>query len=159
MQQQGTVYLKRTRLVELEKELKELMTIERKKIADKIAEARSHGDLSENAEYDAAKEAQSHLEMKIGKLENLLSRVKIVELDDMPDNEVYILCSVKVLDVSNNEEITYTLVSPEEADFELDKISVASPVGKSMLGKKTGETVIVDVPDGKIEYKILEITK
>jgi transcription elongation factor GreA len=97
--------------------------------------------------------------MKIGKLENLLSRVKIVELDDMPDNEVYILCSVKVLDVSNNEEITYTLVSPEEADFELDKISVASPVGKSMLGKKTGETVIVDVPDGKIEYKILEITK
>ncbi|MFA5404241.1 MAG: transcription elongation factor GreA [Ignavibacteria bacterium] len=155
----GTVYLKRERLSELEMELIDLKTNHRKSIAEKIAEARGHGDLSENAEYDAAKEAQSHLEMKIGKLENLLSRAKVINLEDIPDNEVFVLCSVKVHDLNHNEEITFTLVSPDEADFELDKISITSPLGQALLGKKVGNTVIVEVPGSKIEYKILKISK
>lgn len=157
--EQGIVYLRRNRLVELENQLIQLKTVERKDIAEKIAEARSHGDLSENAEYDAAKEAQSHLELKIGKLENLLSRVKILEADDIPDGVVYVLTIVKVLDMKTKEESVYTLVSPDEADFEQDKISIISPLGKSLINKKVGEVAKVDVPAGIIEYKILEITK
>jgi len=155
----GTVYLTRTRLTELENELIDLKTNQRKSIAEKIAEARGHGDLSENAEYDAAKEAQSHLEMKIGKLENLLSRVKVVNLEEMPEDEVHVLCSVQVLDLKHKEEITFTLVSPDEADFELDKISITSPLGKALLGKKVGDVALVEVPENKIEYKILKISK
>ena len=159
MEQNGVVYITKDRLVELENILIELKTVQRKNIADKIAEARSHGDLSENAEYDAAKEAQTHLEMKIGKLENLLSRVKLINPAEMPNDEVHILSNVKVLDLKHKEEITFTLVSPDEADFELDKISITSPIGKALLAKKVGNTVIVDAPDGTMEYKILEISK
>ncbi|MCX6158211.1 MAG: transcription elongation factor GreA [Ignavibacteriae bacterium] len=157
--EQGIVYLRRNRLVELENQLITLKTVARKEIAEAISEARSHGDLSENAEYDAAKEAQSHLELKIGKLENLLSRVKILEPDDIPDGVVYVLTIVRVFDLKTKEESTYTLVSPDEADFELDKISIISPLGKSLINKKVGEVAKVDVPAGIIEYKILEITK
>ena len=153
------IYLTRARLVELENELKELKTNERKRMAEKIAEARSHGDLSENAEYDAAKEEQGHLEMKISKLEDMLSRVKIVIPEEMPEGQVSILSNVTVLDKSINEQITYCIVSPEEADFELDKISVTSAVGKSLMGKKVGDKFEVEVPVGKIKYEILEITK
>ena len=159
MKTSDVVYLTKTRLVEIENELKELKTHGRKAIAEKIAEARAHGDLSENAEYDAAKEAQSHHEFKIGKLEVMLSKVKIIAPEDMPNNEVYILSVVKVLDVKAKEEITFTLVSPEEADFEMDKISVTSPIGKALLGKTKNETIEVEVPDGKIKYKILNISK
>jgi len=159
MENSGAVYLKRNRLVELEEELIKLKTIERKNMANKIAEARSHGDLSENAEYDAAKEEQTHLEMKINKIENILSRVKVLAPEDIPDGEVYVLANVKVKDITNKEEITYTLVSPEEADFEQDKISVVSPIGKALLGKKVGDCIEVDVPIGKMKYKILEVTK
>ncbi len=154
-----SVYLTKSRLVEIENELRELKTSGRKSIAEKIAEARSHGDLSENAEYDAAKEAQSHLEFKIGKLEIMLSKVKIIAPEDMPKNEVYILSVVKVFDLGTKETITFTLVSPEEADFEQDKISVTSPIGKALLGKKKNETVEVNVPDGLIKYKVMEISK
>lgn len=153
------IYLTRSRLVELENELRELKTNARKRMAEKIAEARSHGDLSENAEYDAAKEEQGHLEMKISKLEEMLSRAKIVVPEELADGEVTILSSVKVKDKSINEEITYVLVSPEEADFELDKISVTSPVGRSLMGKKVGDKFEVEVPVGKVKYEILEITK
>ncbi|TRZ66149.1 transcription elongation factor GreA [bacterium] len=159
MEQPAIVYLSRQRLVELENELRTLKTSERKKIAEKIAEARGHGDLSENAEYDAAKEAQSHLEMKINKLENLLSRAKIIDPHDIPDGEVYMLTNVKVHDVNYNEDITFIIVSPDEADFEQDKISVTSPLGKALLGKKVGDTAIVEMPGSKIEYKILAISK
>lgn len=159
MKTSDVVYLTKTRLVEIENELKELKTNGRKAIAEKIAEARAHGDLSENAEYDAAKEAQSHHEFKIGKLEIMLSKVKIIKPEDMPENEVYILSVVKVLDVKLKEEITFSLVSPEEADFEMDKISVTSPIGKALLGKKKNEIVEVQVPDGVIKYKVLNISK
>lgn len=153
------VYLTKSRLVEIENDLKELKTNGRKMIAEKISEARSHGDLSENAEYDAAKEAQGHLELKIGKLEAMLSRVKIIAPEDMPSNEVYILSVVKILDMKIKEESIYTLVSPEEADFEQDKISVTSPIGKALLGKKKNEVIEVQVPAGLLKYKILEISK
>ncbi|HQY20841.1 MAG TPA: transcription elongation factor GreA [Ignavibacteria bacterium] len=153
------VYLTRSRLVEIENELMDLKSSGRKQMAEKIAEARSHGDLSENAEYDAAKEAQSHLELKIGKLETMLSRVKIISPDDMPNDEVYILSVVKVRDMKSKEEFTYTLVSPEEADFELDKISVTSPIGNALLGKKKNEVVEINVPAGIIKYKVIDISK
>lgn len=159
MKTSDAVYLTKSRLVEIENELRDLKTAGRKAIAEKIAEARAHGDLSENAEYDAAKEAQSHHEFKIGKLEVMLSKVKIISPEDMPDNEVYILSVVKVLDMKMKEEITFSLVSPEEADFEQDKISVTSPIGKALLGKKKNEIVEVQVPDGIIKYKILNISK
>ncbi len=153
------IYLTKSRLVEIEKELNELKTAGRRKIAEKIAEARGHGDLSENAEYDAAKEAQSHLEFKIGKIESMLSRVKVISPDEMPDNEVYILSVVKVRDLTTEEEITFTLVSPEEADFELDKISVTSPIGNSLLGKRMNDVVEVQVPAGIMKYEIVSISK
>lgn len=156
---QGTVYLTKQRLSELEEKLRDLRLNARKEVAERIAEARSHGDLSENAEYDAAKEEQSHLELKISKLENLLSRVKVLEPHDIPDNEVYILSIVKVLDVSYKEEVTFKMVSPEEADFEQDKISITSPIGQALLGKKVNEVAIVEAPEGMNEYKILEISK
>jgi transcription elongation factor GreA len=153
------IYLTKSRLVEIENELIELKTVGRKRIAEKIADARGHGDLSENAEYDAAKEAQSHLEMKIGKMETMLSRVKVISPDDMPNDEVYILSVVKVRDLSSEEEITFTLVSPEEADFELDKISVTSPIGNSLLGKRLNDVVEVQVPAGILKYEVISISK
>ena len=159
MKPSDVVYLTKSRLVELENELIVLKTAGRKYIAEKIAEARAHGDLSENAEYDAAKEAQGHHEMKINKLETMLSRVKIISPDDMPSNEIYILSVVKVLDINLKEEITFSLVSPEEADFEVDKISVTSPIGKSLLGKKKNDIVEIEVPAGLLKFKILEISK
>lgn len=159
MEQSGNVYLKRDRLAELENELRELKTAKRKEIALKIAEARSHGDLSENAEYDAAKEEQSHLELKIAKLEHTLSRAIVIDEGSMPEDQIHILSNVKVKDLTYDEEITFELVSPEEADFELDKISVVSPLGKALLGKKVGDKVTVDVQNGVIEYLILEIFK
>jgi len=153
------IYLTKSRLVEIENQLIELKTAGRRNIAEKIAEARGHGDLSENAEYDAAKEAQSHLEMKIGKLETMLSRAKIISPEDMPGDEVYILSVVKLIDLESNEEITFTLVSPEEADFELDKISVTSPIGNALLGKRMNEIVEIEVPAGRLKYQILSISK
>jgi transcription elongation factor GreA len=158
-QNTGAVYLTRQRLTEIENELIDLKTNHRKSIAERIAEARAQGDLSENAEYDAAKEAQGHLELKIAKLENLLSRVTILNPEDITADEVRILSSVTIKDMSIKEEITYTLVSPEEADFEMDKISVTSPVGKSLLNKKVGDIVTVEVPAGTVKYEVLEITK
>lgn len=155
----GVVYLTRERLVELENELRELKINGRAEIARKISEARGHGDLSENAEYDAAKEEQQHHELRIAKLEQTLSRAQIIESKDLPNDKVYILSKVKVLDLKTKEEVVYTLVSPEESDFEANKISVASPIGKSLLGKKTGEVVSIKVPAGFLEYKIQEITR
>jgi transcription elongation factor GreA len=155
----GVIYLTRERLVELENELRELKVNGRAEMARKIGEARGHGDLSENAEYDAAKEEQQHLELKISKLEQTLSRSQIIESKDLPNDKVYILSKVRVLDARSKEEVTYTLVSPEEADFDANKISVTSPIGKALLGRKTGETISIQVPAGKLEYRIQEISR
>ncbi len=153
------VYLTRERLVELENELRELKINGRTEVARKIGEARSHGDLSENAEYEAAKEEQQHLELRIAKLEQTLSRTRIIESKDLPNDKVYILSKVRVLDLTTKDEVVYTLVSPEEADFDANKISVTSPIGKSLLGKKKGDVVHISVPAGNLEYKIQEISK
>jgi transcription elongation factor GreA len=155
----GTVYLTREKLAAMEQELRELKTAGRKSIASKIAEARGHGDLSENAEYDAAKEEQQHLELKISKLEATLSRAKIIEARDLPNDKVYILSKVKLKDLKTQEQCEYLLVSPEESDYDMNKISVASPIGKALLGKKKGDSVEITVPVGLLKYEILDITR
>lgn len=157
MSGQNFVYLTRERLLELERELKEMKVNGRKEMAGKIAEARAHGDLSENAEYDAAKEEQGLFEMRIAKLEDLLSRARIIDASKLPDNEVHILSKVKIKNVKTKKVVQYTLVSPEEADFQAGKISITSPVGQGLLGAKSGDTVKVKAPAGIMEFQILEI--
>jgi len=159
MDNKGFVYLTKDRLHELETDLNELKQKGRKEVAEKIAEARAHGDLSENAEYDAAKGEQEHLEMKIMKYEEMLSRVKIISPEDMPNDKIYILHNVKLKDMKTKEEFAYKLVSPEEADLDQDKISVTSPIGKALLGKKKNDELEILVPAGKLKYKILDIYK
>lgn len=153
------IYMTRERLLELERELNELKTKGRKEIAQKIADARAHGDLSENAEYDAAKEEQGILELRISKLENMLSRAKIVDTSSISTDEVRVLTKVKVKNLKNGNLQTYYLVSPEEADFENGKMSVNSPIGRQLLGKRVGDIVKVNVPAGIIELEILEISR
>jgi transcription elongation factor GreA len=155
----GVVYLTRERLVELEKELHELKLNGRAEMAQKISEARSHGDLSENAEYDAAKEAQQHLELRIAKLEMTLSRARIIESKELPNDKVYILSKVKLKDLKSGETVEYILVSPEEADFDRNKIAVTSPLGRGLMGKTQGEVVQIAVPAGTLEYKILDVSR
>lgn len=154
-----TVYLTRERLVEIENELRDLKTNGRKVMAQKIADARGHGDLSENAEYDAAKEEQQHLEMKISRLELTLSHAKIIEAKDLPNDKIYILSRVKLKDLKTNDLFEYLLVSPEESNFEDNKISVTSPIGKALLGRTKGQTVEIKVPVGLLKYQILDITR
>ena len=153
----GKVYLTREKLTELEHELHEMKMSGRAEMAAKIAEARGYGDLSENAEYDAAKEAQQHLELRIAKLEETLSRTQIIDIASLPIDKIHILSLVKIQDQRTRQTIEYRLVAPEEADFEKNKISVTSPIGKGLLGKKEGETVQIKVPAGMLEYKIIEI--
>jgi len=153
------VYLTRERLTAIEQELRELKTNGRKSVAMKISDARGHGDLSENAEYDAAKEEQQHLELRIAKLETTLSRAKIIQASDLPNDKIYILSRVRLKDLKTNQEHEYLLVSPEESDFENNKISVTSPIGKALLGKKQGEKLEVKVPVGLLKYEILEVTR
>ena len=155
----GIVYLTRERLVELEHELHRMKVEDRPEMAQKIADARAHGDLSENAEYDAAREAQQHLELRISKLELTLSRTRIIDSSELPNDKVYILSHVTMIDLRTKDEVTFILVSPEEADFEANKISVTSPLGRGLLGKMIGESVKIPVPAGTLEYKILNITR
>ncbi|MFN0157795.1 MAG: transcription elongation factor GreA [Bacteroidota bacterium] len=154
-----TTYLTRERLIEIEQELHDLKTNGRKLMAQKISDARGHGDLSENAEYDAAKEEQQHLEMRIVRLEQTLSRAKIIEAKDLPNDKVYILSLVKIKDLKTKEVVEYLLVAPEEANFEKNKISVTSPIGKALLGKVKGENVDITVPAGMLKYNIIDITR
>jgi len=157
MAESNFVYLTKERLLELERELKELKTNGRKEIAAKIAEARSHGDLSENAEYDAAKEEQGLFELKISKLENVLSRVRVIDASQFPNGEVHILSKVTIKNLTNQKIFEYTLVSPEEADFQAGKISITSPVGQGLAGTKIGDKVKVKAPAGLMEFEILSI--
>ena len=153
----GKVYLTREKLTELEHELHEMKTVGRADMAAKIAEARGYGDLSENAEYDAAKEAQQHLELRIAKIEETLSRAQIIDMISLQTDKVYIFSLVKIQDQRTKQTIEYRLVAPEEANFEQNKISVTSPIGSGLLGKKPGEIVKIKVPAGMLEYKIIEI--
>ncbi len=153
------IYLTRERLKEYEDELNALTGKGRADIARKIGEARSHGDLKENGDYDAAKEAQGLMELRINKIQTILSRARSVEASDFPNDKVYILSKVKLKNKKNNATLEYLLVSEEEADFEKNKLAVNSPVGKALMGKSIGEIVNVRVPAGMIEYEILEISR
>jgi transcription elongation factor GreA len=153
------VYVTIERVKELEEEIHVLKTAGRKDAAQKLAEARSHGDLSENSEYDAAKLGQELLEIKISRLETTLGKVQVIKAEDLPNDKVYILSKVKLKDLRTNAILYYTLVSPEEADFEKEKLSVDSPIGKSIMGKKIGEIAEFKAPAGLIRYEILEISK
>jgi transcription elongation factor GreA len=152
-------YLSREGYEKLDAELRDLKTRGRKEIAEEIAEARAKGDLSENAEYDAAKEAQGHLEKRIAELENTLATSSIIDEKDIDTSKAYLLSTVTILNKKMNKEMKYTLVSKDEADFKKGKISVDSPIGKAILGRDVGEEFTVDVPAGKLELKINKIER
>jgi len=143
----------------IRKRLEYLKTVKRRKISKDLARARAHGDISENAEYDAAKEAQGMNEKKIAELEQELGRAKILDEDRIARDKALIGATVKLKDIATSEEITYTLVAELEADFKEGKISVKSPVGKSLLGQKKGQVVTINIPAGTLKYKILDITR
>jgi transcription elongation factor GreA len=143
-------------LKKLQEELYQLKNIERPRISQQIAEARDKGDLSENAEYDAAKDAQGMLEMKIAKLEDLIANARVMN-GKVDTSKVFVLCKVKLKNTANGQTMTYTLVSEQEADLKAGKISITSPIGKGLLGKKVGDTAIIEVPSGKLKFEILSI--
>lgn len=142
----------------LKAELNELKTKGRADMARQIAEARDKGDLSENAEYDAAKDAQGLLEMKIAKLEEVVSNARIIDESKIDTSKVSILSRVKIQNKKNGMEVTYTIVSEEEANLKEGKISVKSPIGQGLLGKKVGDVAQVQAPAGIIDFKILDIS-
>ncbi|MBD79449.1 MAG: transcription elongation factor GreA [Crocinitomicaceae bacterium] len=143
----------------LRDEIHELESVERPKISQQIAEARDKGDLSENAEYDAAKEAQGLLEMKISKLKNLLSNARLVDESQLDTSKALILSTVAIENVANGMKMTYTLVAENEQDLKAKKISVESPIGKGLLGKSVGDIAEISIPAGKMQLKILDISR
>lgn len=152
-------YLTEEGLKKLREDLNQLKSIERPRISAQIAEARDKGDLSENAEYDAAKEAQGLLELKISKMEDLLANARLVDETNMDTSKVFILSKVKIKNQAMNKVMEYVLVAENEADLKLGKISVDSPIGKGLLGKKVGEVAEIQVPSGIMKFEILEINR
>ena len=152
-------YFTEVGLKKLQDELNHLKTIERPNISKQIAEARDKGDLSENAEYDAAKDAQGLLELKISKLEELLSTARVIDESKIDTSKVSVLSRVKIRNVANKSEMSYTLVAETEADLKSGKISVTSPIGKGLLGRKAGEVVDIEVPNGVLKFEIVEISR
>ncbi len=153
------VYLSRDGLEKLKDELKELKEKERPTVRESLQRAREFGDLSENAEYTAAKERLMFLEQRINKLEDTLSRATLLENESIPEDKVYIGATVELVDVKTEKQIVYTLVAPEEADFEAGKISTTSPIGKGLLGHAEGEEVDIKVPAGVLNYRIISISR
>ncbi|MCF8256861.1 MAG: transcription elongation factor GreA [Flavobacteriales bacterium] len=152
-----STYLTQDGLDNLKAELEQLIRVERPKISQQIAEARDKGDLSENAEYDAAKEAQGLLEMKISKLEALVADAKVIDESKLTGDQILILSKVKLKNVANGMTMSYTLVPEKEASLKDGKISVESPIGKGLLGKKVGDMAEIQVPNGKVNFEILEV--
>jgi transcription elongation factor GreA len=152
-------YYTKDGLDKLKEELQQLKTTGRAAIAKAIAEARDKGDLSENAEYDAAKEAQGHHETKIAKMEELLSTARLLDESKLDSSKVLALSIVKIKNVKNGATMSYQLVSESEADLKSGKISVSSPIAKGLLGKKVGDKTEITVPAGKMEFEILEISR
>ncbi len=145
-------------LQKMKDELHELRTKGRAQASADIAEARDKGDLSENAEYDAAKDAQGLLEMKIAKLENVLGNARVIKESDVDTSKVGLLTKVKIKNKKNGMEVTYTMVSEEEADLKAGRVSIKSPIGKGIMGKKVGDVAEVEAPVGKMEFEILDIS-
>tara|TARA_B100000989_G_scaffold297225_1_gene282398 strand:+ start:473 stop:949 length:477 start_codon:yes stop_codon:yes gene_type:complete len=146
-------------LKKLRQELNQLKDVDRPKASQAIAEARDKGDLSENAEYDAAKEAQGMLEMQIAKLENTLANARIINESELDTTKVLVLSTVEVKNKSNGAKMEYTLVAQSEADLKTGKISVDSPIGKGLLGKEVGDTATISVPNGTIQLDIISIRR
>ena len=146
-------------LKKLKDELEHLKSIERPKASQDIAEARDKGDLSENAEYDAAKEAQGLLEMRISKMEEVYSNARIIDESTLDTSKVLVLSNVKIKNQANGMEMKYTLVAESEADLKAGKISVTSPIGRGLLGKSVGEIAEITVPNGTLKFEVLEITR
>ena len=143
----------------LKAELEHMKTVERAHVIKQIAEARDKGDLSENAEYDAAKEAQGMLELRIAKLEETLASARVVDASQVDNSKVLILSTVRIRNQQNGKEVTYTLVAQNEANIAQGKISVDSPIGKGLLGKSVGEVAEIKVPSGTMHFEVLEITR
>ena len=152
------IYLSKKGYEDLKNELNKLKTIDRPHIINQIAEARDKGDLSENAEYDAAKEAQGLLEARISKLEIDLSNSRIIDESKLDNSKVSLLSKVTIKNIANNTEMTYAIVSESEADLAAKKISASSPIGKGLMGKVVNDVVDITVPNGIIKFKILNIS-
>ena len=146
-------------LKKLQDELNQLKSVERPKISQQIAEARDKGDLSENAEYDAAKDAQGLLELKISKLEDIVASARIIDESKLDTSKALVLSKVKIKNRTNGAVMTYLLVAENEADLKSGKISVTSPIGKGLLGKKVGDVTEISVPSGTMQFEILEISR
>ena len=146
-------------LQKLKDELNQLRDVERPRASQAIADARDKGDLSENAEYDAAKEAQGLLELKISKLEEVLANARLIDESQLDTTKVLVLSTVKLKNQQNGMEMTYTLVSESEADLKSGKISVTSPIGKGLLGKAVGDVAEIEVPNGTLKFDVLEIKR
>ncbi|MFP4024085.1 MAG: transcription elongation factor GreA [Thiohalospira sp.] len=151
-------YVTEQGLEKLKKELEHLESVERPKISQQIADARDKGDLSENAEYDAAKEAQGMLEMKISKLKNTIANSRILDQSKLNTSSVQILNKVKIKNKKNNAVMEYTIVSESEANLKEGKISVNTPIAQGLLGKKVGDVAEIQVPNGKMEFEVIEIS-
>jgi transcription elongation factor GreA len=143
----------------LKEELEQLESFERPRVTQEIADARDKGDLSENAEYHAAKEEQSHLEFKIAKLKNVFSNARIIDESQLDTSKVLVLSIVKIKNVANKMEFIYTLVADSESDIKQGKLSVNSPIGKGLLGKKIGDIAEIQVPNGIMKFEIIEISR
>ena len=152
-------YYTKEGLKKLKDELNHLKDVERPKASNDIGEARDKGDLSENAEYDAAKEAQGMLEMKISKMEEIVANARLIDESQLDLSKVLVLSKVKIKNLNNQMEMNYTLVAESEADLKSGKISVDSPIGKGLLGKKVGEIAEVVVPNGTIKFEIISINR
>ena len=146
-------------LKKLRKKLDQLKDVERPRASQAIAEARDKGDLSENAEYDAAKEAQGLLELEISKLEETLSNARIIDDTKLDTSKVLVLSTVKIKNLNNSASMEYKLVAQSEADLAKGKISVDSPIGKGLLGKKVGDIAEISIPNGNVKFEILEISR
>ncbi|MGB0357304.1 MAG: transcription elongation factor GreA [Flavobacteriaceae bacterium] len=146
-------------LKKLREELNHLKDVQRPRASQAIADARDKGDLSENAEYDAAKEAQGMLEMKISKMEETLANARLIDESQLDVSKVLVLSKVRIKNLNNNMEMNYTLVAESEADLKSGKISVSSPIGKGLLGKAVGEIAEVTVPNGTLKFEILSIER
>ena len=152
------IYLSKKGYEDLKNELNKLKTIDRPHVINQIAEARDKGDLSENAEYDAAKEAQGLLEARISKLEIDLSNSRIIDESKLDNSKVSLLSKVTIKNIANNSEMTYAIVSESEADLAAKKISASSPIGKGLMGKVVNDVVDISVPNGTVKFKILNIS-
>ncbi|MDR0363793.1 MAG: transcription elongation factor GreA [Bacteroidales bacterium] len=153
------VFYTKEGLENLKKELDQLVKVERPKISQQIAEARDKGDLSENAEYDAAKEAQGLLELKISKLQDLIINARIIDESKMDTSKVLLMSRVTIENNANKKQMTYLIVPEKEADLKLGKISVTSPIAKGLLGRTVGEQVEIEIPAGKVIFNIVEINR